>query len=133
MREFHLDIATPEGSIFSGGAESLLIHADDGDVEILAGHTDYIASVGTGRARIKSGGRNRFASHSGGILTVKNGRASLAAVTFEFAENIDVNRAKRAKEAAEEKLRTLKDDKELRMAKAKLERAISRIRTAELK
>ena len=49
------------------------------------------------------------------------------AVTFEFSDDIDVERAKRAKERAEELVRNANNDKELVLAKAKLKRAISRI------
>ena len=132
MRTFKLQVVTPDGEIFNGDAESLLVRTSDGDVEFLAGHIDYIASVGTGRARIKTGGADRFASVSRGIVTVKGGEVTLAAVTFEFSENIDVERAKRAKEAAEEKLKAAKDERDIKLAKAKLERAISRIKAADL-
>ena len=45
MKPFHLEIVTPEGAAFSGEAESLLVRTGDGDVEILAGHTDYIGRI----------------------------------------------------------------------------------------
>ena len=133
MSSFHLEIATPDGECFSGEVESLLIRTDSGDTEILKGHEDYIAPIGTGRARIKVGGVNRYASASRGIVAVKEGKVTLAAVTFEFAENIDIERAKRAKALAEEKIASAKDDKALALAHAKLERAIARIRAYELK
>ncbi len=133
MNTFYLQIVTPDGEAFSGEVESLLVRTDGGDTEILAGHADYIAPLGTGRARIKAGGVNRYASASSGIVTVSGGEVKLAAVTFEFAEDIDVERARRAKEAAEEKIREAKDDRALTLARAKLERAIARIRASELK
>ena len=133
MREFHLQVVTPDGSVFDGSAESLLLRTDDGDVEILAGHVDYIASLGTGRARIRANGKDRFAACSGGFVSVEKGEVMLVAVTFEFRENIDLARAKLAKENAEEKLRIAKDDKAILLAKAKLRRAVSRINVAELK
>ena len=133
MREFKLEIVTPDGLAFSGGAESLLVTTSEGDTEILAAHADYIAAVGTGRARIRTEGKDIFASISRGILTVKDGNVTLAAVTFELAENIDLARAMRAKEAAEERLRVAQSDRDIAVAKAKLERAIARIKATELK
>lgn len=132
MTNFKLEIVTPDGLAFSGEAESLLVHTDDGDVEILAGHMDYMASVSTGRARIIVGGVSKYASCSGGFLTVTREGVKLAAITFEFAENIDLDRAKKAKERAESKLSTETDEREIALAKARLERALTRIKVADL-
>lgn len=133
MKEFHLEIVTPDGVAFDGMAESLLVQSIDGYVEFLAGHIDYITTIGTGKARIKTDGRDRFASVSGGFVTVANGEIKLVAVTFEFAENIDLERAKLAKERAKDVISTSKDSKAVEIARLKLQRAISRINVAELK
>ena len=130
MREYKLQIVTPDGVEFDGMAESLLVRTDDGDVQILVGHVDYMASLGTGRAKIVTGGAERTASCSGGFVTCSGGEVKLVAVTFEFSDEIDVERAKRAKERAEEALRVAQGDKEILLAKARLRRAISRIDVA---
>ena len=62
MRPFNLEIVTPDGLVFSGEVESLLVRTDDGDAEILAGHADFLASLSTGRARLIIGGNAKFAS-----------------------------------------------------------------------
>ena len=133
MRSFKLDIVSPDGSLFSGDAERLLVRTTDGDVEILAGHTDLFATLGVGRVKLTTAEGVRYASASGGFLTVKGGVVTLAAITFEFADAIDAERAERARERAEEAIRTAKDDRALNAAKAKLARAISRINVAEFK
>ena len=51
MKEFKLQIVTPDGIEYDGMAESVLVRTDDGDVQILAGHVNYMASLGTGRAK----------------------------------------------------------------------------------
>ena len=130
MREFHLEIVTPDGLEYKGAVESLLVRTDDGDVQILAGHVDYMASVGTGRAKIIVGGKERVAACSGGFLTCSGGEVRLVAVTFEFSDDIDLERAKRAKERAEDEIRRATGDRELVMAKARLRRAMSRIDVA---
>ena len=132
MKTFHLEIVTPDGMIFAGEAESLLVHTCDGDAEIMAGHMDYMASVSTGRARVTTGGVARIASCSGGFLTVTSEGVILAAVTFEFADSIDVDRAERAKERAEQKLAAATDARDIALAKAKLERALTRIKVANM-
>ena len=132
MKSFKLKIVTPDGLLFDSEVESLLVRTDDGDVEFLAGHIDYMASLGTGRARIKVGGADKYASVSGGFVTVKGGEVTLVAVTFEFRENINLERAKAAMDAAKSEISTAMDDKALAIAKAKLSRAMNRIGVAEM-
>ena len=131
MKPFHLQIVTPDGLLFDGEAESLLVRTGDGDVEILCGHTDLLASVGIGRARVIENGKSRAAFCSGGFLSVEAGEMKLCAITFEFADTIDIERAKAAKERAEKAITAAKDDKTERIAKAKLLRAIGRISVSE--
>ena len=131
MRSFNLKVLTPDGLVFDSEVESLLVRTDDGDVEFLAGHIDYMASLGTGRARIKHEGKDRLASVSGGFVTVKDGEVKLVAITFEFRENIDLERARAALDEAKTNLSTAKDDKSMKLAKAKLARAINRIGVAQ--
>ena len=132
MKPFHLEIVTPDGLVFDGEAESLLIRTEDGDAEILCGHADFLASIGTGRVRLLIGAEPRYASASGGFVSVNDGLVRVVAITFEFAEDIDINRAKNAKERAELALKAAKDEREELIAKAKLARAVSRINVSEL-
>lgn len=132
MKEFHLEVVTPDGLSFEGMIESLLVHSLDGDVEFLAGHIDYVAALGTGRARIRIGGKDRFAAVSGGFVTVSGGSARLVAITFEFAEDIDLDRARLARDRAKETISLSSDTRALDVARAKLQRAICRINVAEL-
>ena len=131
MRTFHLEIVTPDGRAFDGEAESLLVHTTEGDVEILCGHMDYLAAIGTGRARILVNGEARRASCSGGFLSVAGGEVRLVAVPFEFAEDIDEKRALAAKERAEQAIVNAKDRQEKKIAEAKLMRALNRLRIAK--
>ena len=131
MRNFHLQIVTPDGLVFDGDAEGILVRTDMGDVEIMAGHADYFATLGVGRAKLTANGTSREASASGGFISVKGGEVRLVSRTFEYADEIDLIRAKAAKERAEEALRRAEDEKSVRVAKAKLARAVNRISVAE--
>ena len=133
MKAFHLEIVTPDGLEYDGQVESLLVRTDDGDIEILAGHTDILASVSTGRARLIIDGKSRFASVNGGFLSVSGGKVRLCAITFEFADQIDLKRAEAAKEKAEAAIKASADARDERIAKAKLARAASRIKVAGMK
>lgn len=132
MRDFHLRVVTPDGIMFDGEVKSLLVRTDDGDVEFLAGHTDYFAHLAIGRARLTVGDTERFASVNGGCVLVSGGEVTLSATTFEFAENIDLARAVAAKDFAEKRIASAGNARDVDIAKAKLMRAINRIKVAEL-
>ena len=133
MKPFSLEIVTPDGLMFRGMAESLLVRTDDGDVEIMAGHADFLASLGIGRARLIVDGKRRYASVAGGFISVRRGEVKLVATTLEFAENIDRERAEKAKERSEAALNSATSERDVRVVRAKLARALNRIKVSELK
>ena len=73
----------------------------------------------------------RTAAASGGMLAVTPGHVRVVATTFEWAEDIDVERAKRARESAEAAIRQETDPNQLELAKARLSRANARLKAAE--
>ena len=101
----------------------------DGDVGILANHANYVSAVGAGEAVIRlPDGQTRKAACIGGMLSVISNEAHLIATTFEWADDIDLERAKLAKERAEKRLTEAKDNaREVALAEAKLRRALVRI------
>ena len=111
MSTFHLKISTPDGLLYDGEVERLRVRVIDGDVCLLARHSDYVSAVGVGEAAITTAdGQTRTAACIGGMLSMIHNEASLIATTFEWAEQIDLERAKRAKEAAEAKIAAAKED-----------------------
>lgn len=130
MTTFHLQIVTPDGGFYNGDAEKLIVRALGGDVCILPRHAPYVTALGTGQATVVIDGQRRSAACAGGMLAVTKDDVRLVATTFEWAEDIDKNRAQRAKEEAERRIQNAKDAAELEMAKAKLSRALARIKAA---
>ena len=122
MSTFHLKISTPDGMIFDGDVERLRVRMIDGDVCLLAHHADYVSAVGAGEAALTmEDGQQRHAACIGGMLAMINNEANLIATTFEWADQIDLERA-------EERIKAAKDDKrEVILAQAKLQRALVRI------
>ncbi len=129
MSTFHLKISTPDGLAFDGEVERLRVRMIDGDVCLLARHSDYVSAVGAGEAAlVTADGQTRRAACIGGMLAMIQNEANLIATTFEWSDDIDLDRAKRAKEAAEDRIAAAKNDKrELLLAQAKLQRALVRI------
>lgn len=122
-----------DGLDFDGEVEKLLLRTIDGDVEILARHTDYCTAIGMGTARVTmADGKERKAACIGGMLSVMKGQVKVFPTTWEWSEEIDVERAKEAKARAEERLKDQMLDKEARVrAEAKLYRALVRIGSSE--
>ena len=131
MSSFHLQIVTPDGEFFDGPAQRVRVRTIGGDVAILAGQIPYVTALGIGEAAVTTeDGTVRKAAANGGMLSVTSEMVRVVATTFEWAEDIDKNRAQRAKEEAERRIQNAKDGAELEMAKAKLSRALARIKAA---
>ena len=128
MAVYHLQIVTPDRMVFDGMAQSIILRTANGDVCILARHIDYAAPLGIGVARVTDeNGKTRAAACSGGLLSVSGGEVRVLATTFEWADEIDAERAAQAQKAAEEKLRAMqRDDVDYALAEAKLKRALIR-------
>ena len=134
MTPFSLKIVTPDGLQFDGQAEELIVRTTHGDVAILARHINYVAPLGMGRAVVVSEGKRRYAACIGGIVSVVDGEVKLVPTTFEWAENIDAARAEASRARAEAVLNK-KDasDTEVKLAQAKLHRALVRKNVASFK
>jgi F-type H+-transporting ATPase subunit epsilon len=127
MNSFRLKIVTPYGMVYDGQAEELIVRTTTGDLGILAGHINCVAPLGMGQAVIIIDGQRKTAACIGGMLSVVNGVATLVPTTFEWAEDIDAERAA----ASEQRAKTVLADKnnsktDLRLAEARLKRALVR-------
>ena len=134
MTPFTLKIVTPDGLIFDGQAEELVVRTTSGDLGILAGHVNCVAPLGMGLATVVADGKKRYGACIGGMVSVLNGSVKLVPTTFEWAEQIDAARAA----LSEQRAKTVIADKtssstDLRLAEARLKRALVRKRVAEYK
>ena len=127
MKQFPLKIVTPDGLRYEDMAQELIVRTTSGDVGILAGHINCVAPLGMGRATILTDAGKRFGACIGGMVSVMDGKVTLLATSFEWADQIDVERA----EASESRARTVLEDKnagdtDVRLAEARLKRALVR-------
>ena len=134
MNKLLLNIVSPDREIFSGEAKSIIVTTIHGEVQILAGHAEFFAPLATGRAKIAFiDGTTRTAAISGGFILVSKEETKVVTTTFEFSDEIDMNRAQQAKQKAEELLKSSTEAKEMQVNQAKLSRAITRINVASAK
>ena len=127
MTSFSLKIVSPDGLIFDGQAEKLIVRTTTGDLGIMARHINCVCPLGMGRAVIESEGQRREAACIGGMVSVVNGDVTLVPTTFEWADKIDADRAEASYQRAQKVLQS-KDssDTEIRIAEARLKRALVR-------
>ena len=133
MTPFKLQIITPEKTFFDGETEQIIARTTVGDVGILNGHEPYCAALGIGQLRVMIDGQFRRAATTGGIIKVSREKTVILVQACEWADEIDVNRAEHAKEVAEGRIKAAHSDNELRLAEAKLKRALNRIDAANLR
>ena len=131
---YHLQIVTPDGQYFDGQAERLLVPTINGQVGILARHINYVTALGMGPAKVVTEEGERHAACIGGMLAVTNGEVKVVATTFEWADQIDVERAKTSLTRAETMLSDPNADEQTRTyALARQKRARVRLSVAEKK
>ena len=134
MNAFALKIVTPDGVIYDGAAEELVVRAVTGDLGIMAGHINMIAPLGMGQAMVLADGKKRYGACIGGMVSVVNGAVTLVPTTFEWADSIDVARAEVSKKRAETVLQDKNaTDTEIALAEARLKRALVRTGVATYK
>lgn len=134
MSNFHLQIVSPDGMFFDGDAKQVSLRSIDGEIAILAGHVPFVTAIGAGECRVYVDGieNPRRAACIGGFMSASKDLVLVAATTFEWAENIDADRATAAKARAESIISsTDAKDHSLELAKIKLIRANARLKVVE--
>jgi F-type H+-transporting ATPase subunit epsilon len=78
MKAFKLDIATPEGSAFSGSVQSVQVPGVLGSFQVLVNHAPIISTLGKGNIRIvlENGEEKRFLAQDG-VIEVQNNQANI--------------------------------------------------------
>ena len=133
MSTFPLKIVTPDGLLFDGEAERIIVRTTSGDMAILARHINCVAPLGMGRATVVDAeGNRRYAACIGGMLSVQNGAVTLVPTTFEWADTIDAARAQLSMDRANKVLSdAASSSAEIRLAEARLHRALVRKSVAD--
>ena len=130
---FHLKIVTVDGLAFEGDVQRVTFRSTHGDLAILARHINYCTPIGMGTARVlMEDGTERTAACIGGMCSMMENECHLLPTTWEWSEDIDVDRAEAAKERAEAVLRDARISEETRIrTEARLYRALVRLGSAK--
>jgi F-type H+-transporting ATPase subunit epsilon len=129
--EIRLDIVTPDRLVAHDAVTAVTIHGKNGYLGILPGHAPLLTELAPGELEYTSGGAQHCLAVNWGFAEVLGDRVIVLAQSAERAEEIDVERAEKAKTRAEERLKRF-DDPQLDMERARkaLTRAMVRLETA---
>lgn len=129
MSTFLLEIVTPERIVFSEQVESLTVRGEEGELGILPGHIPFVTPLKVAPITIRNGKSASTLAVHGGFVEVQKDKVILLAESAEMQKDIDVERAKAAKERAERRLNAHgnQDLIDHRRAELALQRAITRI------
>jgi F-type H+-transporting ATPase subunit epsilon len=127
-----LQIITPERVVFEeGGVDSVTLPGVEGQLTVLPRHAPLMTALQPGELVLRKGGEEVEIAVSGGFLEVRDDKVRVLADTAERSEEIDAERAERARREAEEQLATRQGDIDVARVMAALERAQARVRVAE--
>ena len=130
-KTLHLDVVTPEKTVVSDEVDIVMAPGYFGEFGALPNHIPFLAQLQPGEVKYRKGGQLESIAVSGGYAEVLPTKVTVLATTAERAQEIDVERARAAKERAEQRLRERQAGVDFAKAEAALQRAIARIRAAE--
>ncbi|XJZ27137.1 F0F1 ATP synthase subunit epsilon [Bacillota bacterium Lsc_1132] len=132
MKTIKVNVVTPDGPVFDSDVEMVSTKAQSGELGILPGHIPLVAPLEIGAVRLKKEGKMELIAVSGGFLEVRPDQVTILAQAAELATDIDVERALRAKERAEQRLHEQhQEDIDFKRAQLALQRAINRLAVSD--
>jgi F-type H+-transporting ATPase subunit epsilon len=115
-----VQLVSPERILYTGEATMVVCRTvGGGDIAFLTGHANFIGALAIHPVRVLNNGDAKVVAVHGGFVEVSNDRVTLLSDVAELPDQIDVERARAAKEAAESRLREDADDEEAEAALAR--------------
>ena len=129
-KHFKLEIITPEKVVYSADVEHVMAPGKNGYFGVKVNHIPFLTLLKIGELTANSEKKEKLFAISGGIVEIADNKMTILAETAEAATDIDVDRAKRARERAEQRIKEKLAETNLTRARASLMRAINRIDVA---
>ncbi|WP_295237696.1 F0F1 ATP synthase subunit epsilon [Veillonella sp.] len=127
-KTMHLNIITPDATVYSGDVSFVVARTEIGDLGILLRHANLVAALEIAPLRLDSAdGKKTFLANFGGFLEIKDNVVTVVTPNCELPEQIDVERAQRAKARAEERLQSKNADIDFQRAQLALKRSLLRL------
>ena len=130
--ELMLEIVTPEKMVFSGNVEEVTVPGTEGEFGVLRGHETLLSSVDIGQMSFTRNNKKVNYAVNTGYAEVTANKVTILIETAERSDQIDLTRARRAKDNAETRLAKIaRDNEEYEKVRAALMRANARISVVE--
>lgn len=129
-KTFLLEVVTPEKIVFSEEVVSVVVPAHEGYLGVLAGHAPLLATLNPGEISVRSEGGEKHFTTGGGFIEVTPKKAVVLCESAERVEEINVERAQKARDQAREKLKAAKGA-ERSEAEEALSRAEARLKASQ--
>jgi F-type H+-transporting ATPase subunit epsilon len=134
---FLLEIVTPERKVYAEQASMIVVKGVAGELGILPNHIPLVTPLKIAPITVKRQGQSdQVIAVNGGFMEVRKDKVVILAESAELPEQIDLDRAKSAKERAEKRLADANakaHDMNVKRAELALMRAANRIDVAERK
>lgn len=130
---FQLEIVTPAKLVVKEAAEEAQIPALTGYLGVLPGHAPLITELGVGAITYQASGATHTLSVAWGFAEVLPDKVTILAEAAEHPQEIDVERAQRARDRAEERLKSNDPQVDYTRAEDALRRAETRLNVAQEK
>jgi F-type H+-transporting ATPase subunit epsilon len=129
--QLKFELVTPQKKVVSESVDEITATGALGEFGVLQGHAPFLTSLKIGELSYKQGGTTKFLAVSNGYFEVVNDQVTVLVDSAEFAEEIDLDRAKKAMAKSEEKIKALApDDTDYKAMEAALQRALIRMQVA---
>ncbi|GIQ70857.1 F0F1 ATP synthase subunit epsilon [Xylanibacillus composti] len=122
-----LEIVTPERIVYSEPVDMVSVRGAEGELGILPNHIPLVTPLRVAPVRVKSEGKEEYIAVGGGFLEVRKDKITILAETAEKPGEIDVDRARAAKERAEKRLQSRMEEIDFRRAEIALQKALTRL------
>ncbi len=132
-KKIHLKIITHEKVVYENDVDAIYSPGVNGEFGVMYNHMPFMTTLNIGITKVVIGDKSEYISTLGGIFQVRNNKAVILADEAEKGSDIDVPRAKLAKERAEARIGNAKDKKERARAERAFARAMARLKAADMK
>jgi F-type H+-transporting ATPase subunit epsilon len=125
-----LEVVAPAGLLLKEEVDEVIAPGADGYFGVLPGHTPFLAALGVGEISYRHGEAWSHLTCFWGFCEVLPGKVSILAEIGERAEDIDVQRAEAARAQAEERMKSLREERGFEEARQDYVRAVTRLAVA---